>query len=124
MDFSFSPEHDQLRETLRRHTEDEMRPHVSESDDSERFPRHLFKRWGEIGLIGARYPEADGGAGMDKVSDCIVREEMGRVSQAFCGAFSAHSHLGIWPIWKAGTKRKKRNIFDRRSGAKKSPVSA
>lgn len=107
MDFSFSPEHRQLRATMRRHAEEEMRPHVAEADDTERFPKHLFERWGELGAIAARYPEADGGVGMDKVSDCIVREELGRVSQAFCAAFSAHSHLGIWPIWKAGTQEQK-----------------
>jgi butyryl-CoA dehydrogenase len=107
MDFAFSPEHDQLRATVRRHAETEMRPLAAEADDTERFPRHLFRRWGELGLIGARYPEADGGVGMDKLSDCIVREELGRVSQAFCAAYSAHSHLGIWPIWRAGTEEQK-----------------
>ena len=71
MDFDFSTEHKQLRDTVRRHAEDDMRPHVSEADDTERFPKELFARWGELGLIGARYPEADGGVGMDKISDCI-----------------------------------------------------
>ncbi len=96
---------------MRRHTEQEMRQHVRQADETERFPKHLFKRWGEIGAIGARYPEADGGVGLDKISDCIIREEFGRVSQAFCGAFSAHSHLGIWPIWKAGTDSQKELYF-------------
>ena len=111
MDFDFSTEHKQLRDTVRRHAEDDMRPHVSEADDTERFPKELFARWGELGLIGARYPEADGGVGMDKISDCIVREELGRISQAFCAAFSAHSHLGIWPIWRAGTDAQKERFF-------------
>ena len=111
MNFDFSTEHKQLRETVRRHAEDDMRPHVSESDDTERFPKELFARWGELGLIGARYPEADGGVGMDKISDCIVREELGRISQAFCAAFSAHSHLGIWPIWRTGTDAQKERFF-------------
>ena len=88
-----------------------MRPHVAEADDAERFPKALFARWGELGLIGARYPEVDGGIGMDKISDCIIREELGRVSQAFCAAFSAHSHLGIWPIWRAGTEEQKSRFF-------------
>ncbi len=111
MDFTFSPEHVQLRETVRRHAEAEMKPHAAEADDTERFPPHLFRRWGELGLLGARYPEADGGVGMDKVSDCIIREEIARVSQAFCGAYSAHSHLGIWPIWRAGTEMQKAEYF-------------
>lgn len=111
MDFAFSPEHVQLRDVVRRHAETEMRPLVAAADDSERFPTQLFRRWGELGLLAARYPEADGGAGMDKVSDCIVREELGRVSQAFCAAYSAHSHLGIWPIWRAGTDDQKQRYL-------------
>ena len=111
MNFDFSTEHKQLRETVRRHAEDHLRPHVSEADDTERFPKELFARWGELGLIGARYSEADGGVGMDKISDCIVREELGRISQAFCAAFSAHSHLGIWPIWRTGTDAQKERFF-------------
>lgn len=111
MDFSFAPEHEALRETVRRHMETEAKPHVRQSDEDETFPVHLFRRWGELGVLGARYPEADGGVGMDKVSDCIIREEIGRVSQAYCGAFSAHSHLGIWPIWKAGTPFQREQYF-------------
>jgi alkylation response protein AidB-like acyl-CoA dehydrogenase len=111
MDFSFGEEHVQLRETVRRHTDGELRPLVRAADDTERFPPHLFRQWGELGLLGARYPEQDGGVGMDKVSDCIIREELGRVSQAFCAAYSAHSHLGIWPIWKAGTAMQKERYF-------------
>ena len=112
MEFEFSPEHKQLRETVRRHAEEEMRPHVSEADDTERFPKALFARWGEMGLIGARYLEADGGIGMDKISDCIIREELERVSQASCAAFSAHSHHDIWPIWRAETEEKKSWFFE------------
>lgn len=111
MDFSFSEEQRALRETMRRHMEAEAKPLVRAADDDEIFPVQLFKRWGDLGMLGARYPEADGGVGMDKVSDCIIREEIGRVSQAFCAAFSAHSHLGIWPIWKAGTPTQREDYF-------------
>lgn len=111
MDFNFSPEHVALRETVRRHMEADAKPHVRHSDETETFPSHLFKRWGELGILGARYPEADGGVGMDKVSDCIIREEIARVSQAYCAAFSAHSHLGMWPIWKAGTSMQRERYF-------------
>lgn len=111
MDFSFAPEHEALRETVHRFMETEAKPLVRHSDDTETFPRQLFRQWGELGLLAARYPEADGGVGMDKVSDCIIREEIARVSQAFCGAFSAHSHLGIWPIWRAGTSMQQEAYF-------------
>ena len=111
MDFNFSVEHNSLRETVRRHMEEEAAPFVRQSDESETFPKQLFRRWGELGMLAARYPESDGGVGMDKVSDCIIREEIARVSQAYCAAFSAHSHLGMWPIWKVGTSLQKEQYF-------------
>jgi len=111
MDFAFAPEHEALRETVRRFMETEAKPLVRAADDQEKFPTELFPKWGELGILGARYPEADGGVGMDKISDCIVREELGRISQAFCAAFSAHSHLGIWPIWRAGTPMQRDRYF-------------
>ena len=111
MDFSFSAEHNALRETVRKFCAAEIAPLAREADDNESFPRELFKKWGDIGLIGVRYPESDGGSGFDKLSECIVREEMSRVSQAFSSAWSAHSHLGIWPIWRAGTEPQKTQFF-------------
>ncbi len=111
MDFSFSPEHEALRDTVRRFCAEHIAPRARQADDSESFPRELFRAWGELGLIGVRYPEADGGSGFDKVSDCIVREEMSRVSQAFASAWSAHSHLAIWPIWRAGTVAQQQRFF-------------
>lgn len=111
MDFTFTPEQEALRETVRRFAETELAPLVREADDNELFPKHLFRRFGELGLIGVRYPAEDGGTGFDKVSDCILREEMSRVCQAFSSSWSGHSHLGIWPIWKAGTEAQKERFF-------------
>jgi alkylation response protein AidB-like acyl-CoA dehydrogenase len=111
LDFSFSPEHEAVRETARRFCREELAPLVRDAEENETFPRELFRRWGEMGLIGARYPAADGGAGMDKIADCIVREELSAVCQGFASSWSAHSHLGIWPIWKAGSAEQKARFF-------------
>lgn len=111
MDFSFTTEQEDLRRTVRRFAESELAPLVRDAEETETFPRHLFKRFAELGLNGVRYPEADGGSGFDKVSDCIVREEMSRVCQSFSSSWSAHSHLGIWPIWRAGTEAQKAGFF-------------
>lgn len=111
LDFSFSPEHEAVREMARKFSEKEMKPLVRQADEEEKFPRELFKKWGELGLLGVRYPAEDGGSGMDKIADCIIREEFSCVSQAFASAWSAHSHLGIWPIWKCGTQAQKDRYF-------------
>jgi alkylation response protein AidB-like acyl-CoA dehydrogenase len=107
MEFAFTEEHEHLREVVRRFSETEMRPLVEHAEETEIFPRELFKRWAELGLLGVRYPIEDGGTGADKISDCIIREEMSRVCQAFASSWSAHTHLGIWPIWRAGTEEQK-----------------
>ena len=111
LDFGFSAEHEAVRETVRRMCRDELAPLVTRAEEEESFPREVFRRWGELGLLGVRYPEAVGGSGMDKISDCIVREELSFCSQAFASSWSAHSHLGIWPIWRAGTPEQRARCF-------------
>jgi len=111
LNFSFSPEHEAVRDTVRRLCREELAPLLEAAEENEAFPRHVFKRWGELGLFGVRYPDTDGGSGLDKISDCIVREELSYLSQAFATSWSAHSHLGIWPIWKIGTPAQKERYF-------------
>ncbi len=111
MNFSLGDEHRELRTMVRRFAETEMAPLVEEAEETETFPKKLFRRWGELGLLGVRYPVADGGAGGDKISDCIIREEMSHVCQAFASSWSAHAHLGVWPIWRAGTTDQKQRFL-------------
>jgi len=111
LNFNFSPEHESVRDTVRRFCREELAPLVADAEESEVFPRDVFLRWGELGLLGVRYPESDGGSGLDKISDCIVREELSYLSQAFASSWSAHTHLGIWPIWKIGTPEQRAHFF-------------
>ena len=111
MNFEFTPQQEQVRETIARFATEEMAPLVKDAEENEVFPKELFRKWAELGLLGVRYPEADGGSGFDKVSDCIVREEMSRVCQSFSASWSAHTHLALWPIWRAGTPEQKARFF-------------
>jgi len=111
MDFAFSEQHEAVRDTVRRLCQTEHQKLVTAAEESEALPREVFARWGELGLLGVRYPEVDGGSGLDKISDCIVREELSYMSQGFASSWSAHSHLGIWPIWKAGTDEQRQRFF-------------
>jgi len=111
LDFNFSPEQESVRETVRRLCREELAALVHEAEETETFPKAVFRRWGELGLLGVRYPAQDGGSGMDKVSDCIVREELSYMSQAFASSWSAHTHLGIWPIWRIGTPAQRARFF-------------
>jgi butyryl-CoA dehydrogenase len=111
MDFRFSTEHEQIRDMVRRFCRTEIAPLVAQAEETETFPVEIFRKWGDLGLLGLRYPEADGGAGMDKVADCIVREELSAVSQAFATSWSAHTHLALWPIWRVGTPDQKQRYL-------------
>ena len=111
MDFAWSAEHQQLRSMVREFCRQTLTPYIAEAEESETFPKELFRTWAKQGLLGVRYPEVDGGAGLDKVADCIVREEISRVWQAFASAWSAHTHVALWPIWKAGTPEQKRRYL-------------
>jgi hypothetical protein len=111
MDFQFSEEHERIRETVRRFSATVLAPLVQEAEEREHLPREVWRQWAELGLLGVRYPVADGGSGFDKVADCIVREETSRVCQAFAAAWSAHTHVGLWPIWRAGTEEQKERFF-------------
>lgn len=111
LDFDFTSEQESVRDTVKRLCADELSKYVVDAEETESFPREIFKRWGELGLLGVRYPEEDGGSGFDKISDCIVREELSYLNQGFASSWSAHAHLGIWPIWKIGTPEQKERFF-------------
>jgi len=74
----FSEEHQQFRKTVRRFCEEELAPHASEWERDELFPSWVFKRAGELGILGAHYPVAVGGAGGDYWFSVAKAEELPR----------------------------------------------
>ncbi|MGH7435520.1 MAG: acyl-CoA dehydrogenase family protein [Polyangiaceae bacterium] len=74
----FSSEHDQFRATVRRFCEEELAPHASEWERDELFPNWVFKRAGELGILGAHYPVEVGGAGGDYWFSVAKAEELPR----------------------------------------------
>lgn len=71
-----TPERDQLRKTVRSFAERQILPHIDQWEKVGELPRDLHRRAGEIGLLGAGFPEAVGGAGGDGADAVIVCEEM------------------------------------------------
>lgn len=79
----FNEEHESLRSLVRNFVQKEIDPHVEEWEEAGIFPAHdLFKKMGELGLLGLVYPEAYGGGGMDFWYQAVFLEEIGR---ARCG---------------------------------------
>ena len=79
----FTAEHRQLRDTVARFVAEEINPHVKEWEAAEEFPSHqVFKKLGDLGLLGVKYPEEDGGLGLDFSYAMVVAEELGKID---CG---------------------------------------
>ncbi|MDP9900912.1 acyl-CoA dehydrogenase family protein [Variovorax ginsengisoli] len=78
-----TPEHDTLRDTLQRFIDKEINPHVDEWERAEMFPAHqVFKRLGELGMLGLTKPVEDGGSGLDYSYGAVMAETLARIQ---CG---------------------------------------
>lgn len=96
--------HEIFREQFRRFCIKEIAPLVDEAERTQTFPRHLFPLMGRMGYLCVRYPEELGGAGVDKITEVILREELSRVCQGIASSWSGHSHLATYPIYRLGTE--------------------
>ncbi|MBL9026909.1 MAG: acyl-CoA dehydrogenase family protein [Myxococcales bacterium] len=81
----FSEEHAEFRKTVRAFAEKELAPHVEEWEESGCFPNSVFKRAGELGILGAHFPEEHGGAGLDYWFSVAKAEELPRSKSAGVG---------------------------------------
>jgi citronellyl-CoA dehydrogenase len=80
----FTPEHEALRDTVAKFVANEINPYVDEWEAAGQFPAHeLFKKMGDLGLLGLRWPEKYGGAGLDMSYAAVMAEELGLID---CGA--------------------------------------
>ncbi|MDH3199560.1 MAG: acyl-CoA dehydrogenase family protein [Myxococcales bacterium] len=91
--FNPSPEHRALRELVRSFVEREVDPQAEASDHAERFNIALFRKLGELGLLGITVEERFGGSGLDPVAVVIAHEEISAADPGFALAFLAHSIL-------------------------------
>ena len=91
--FNPTPEHRALRELVRSFAEREVDPQAEASDHAERFNVELFRKLGELGLLGITVEERFGGSGLDPVAAVIAHEEISAADPGFALAFLAHSML-------------------------------
>ena len=111
MDFSLSKEHKMIKEMVSSFAEKEIRPVAVELDREARFPVELFKRMGELGLLGIPFPEEYGGSGSDTISYAIAVEEIGKVCGGTGLSYAAAVSLGASPIYYFGTEEQKRKYL-------------
>jgi alkylation response protein AidB-like acyl-CoA dehydrogenase len=85
----FTSEHEELRRSVRAFVEKELLANAEAWEADESFPREMFRRVGELGFFGMKYPEDVGGSGPDALADAVVTEEFAR-----CGSAGVSSSLG------------------------------
>jgi len=109
--FYFSPDHEQFRASLREFVAREITPFVNEWDEAGTFPRSLYQRAAEMGVLGLNYPEEYGGTPADLFYQIVVAEEFARCG---CGGVQAsiNSHsIALPPILAAGSDALKRRVL-------------
>jgi len=109
--FFLTEEHHMMRGMVREFAEKEVAPRAAEMDRTCEFPEDLFRKMGELGLLGIPYPEEEGGAGMDYLSYAIAVEELARVCGSTALGMAAHTTLGCGPLHHFGTEEQKKKYL-------------
>jgi alkylation response protein AidB-like acyl-CoA dehydrogenase len=104
MTFDLDDEQREVRALARRFADEEIAPHAREWDRDHRFPRDVFTRLGELGLMGVCVPEAHGGAGAGFLSYVLVLEELSRADAGTGVTVAVHTSAGTLPILDNGTR--------------------
>ena len=107
MDFSLSPEQQQIRDMVAEFADEEIRPRAAEIDETDEFPADLVAEMGDLGLMGMPFPEEYGGAGLDYHSYAIGLEEISRGSGGLGTIVAAHTSLAGNMLYAFGDEDQK-----------------
>ena len=116
----FTPEHEMFRDLVRRFVQDEITPHVDDWEERGEIPRELFRRMGELGLLGIEYPAQYGGADADFWMTVVLTKELARCRSGGV-AFSVVVHTDMSSPWlgrDGSDDQKQRYLPDITSGRK------
>ena len=111
MDFDYTPEQIQLRKSVREFAEAEIAPHVMEWDEAQTFPLETIRQLGNLGYMGAIFPEELGGAGLGYIEYSIIIEELSRVDGSVGIIVAAHTSLCSNHIYKMGSGEQRRRYI-------------
>ena len=107
-DFGLGETLDMLRDTVAQFAAREIAPRAAAIDRDNQFPRDLWPKLGELGLIGITVPETYGGVDLGYLAHCVVMEEISRASASVGLSYGAHSNLCVNQIRRFGTEAQKR----------------
>jgi alkylation response protein AidB-like acyl-CoA dehydrogenase len=111
MDMTLSDEQQLLKQTVREFAEAELGPHSREWDEKQGFPREVFAKLAELGLMGVTWPAEYGGSELSTLDWCVVLEELSRVDAGVALSVAAHNSLCSGHIYLAGTEAQKKKYL-------------
>ena len=111
MDFELTEENRIFQEAIREFAQKEIAPLVDEAEEKNVFPKQLFKKMGEQGFLCPRYPIELGGGGGDKITECIMMEELNKVNAGIAASLMAQSGLCTQPIYRFGSEEQKQRLL-------------
>jgi isovaleryl-CoA dehydrogenase len=103
LNFQLGEDIDALRDAVRDFAQAEIAPRAAEIDRSDQFPMELWRKMGDLGVLGITVGEAYGGAGMGYLAHMIAMEEISRASASVGLSYGAHSNLCVNQIKRNGT---------------------
>lgn len=111
LDFDLGESARMLRESVAAFASAQLAPRAAEIDETNVFPRDLWPRMGELGLLGITVEEDFGGAGMGYLEHAVAMEEISRASGSVGLSYGAHSNLCVNQIRRHGSAEQKRRYL-------------
>jgi isovaleryl-CoA dehydrogenase len=113
LDFGLGETVDALRAEVARFAAAEIAPRAAQIDASNDFPADLWRKFGDLGLLGITVEEEYGGAGMGYLEHVVAMEEISRASASVGLSYGAHSNLCVNQIRRNGTEEQRRRYLPR-----------
>lgn len=104
IEYKFSEEQQMLREMVKEFANNELKPIAGKIDENEEIPKEIIAKIGELGLLGAPFPEEYGGSGFGEVGYCMIQEEIGRACLSTATFIGAHVSIGTNSIYLGGSE--------------------
>ena len=105
--FDHGEDIDMLRDTVARFVADQITPRAAEIDATNTFPDDIWRKLGDLGLLGITAPEDVGGTGLGYLAHVIAMEELSRGSASVGLSYGAHSNLCVNQIVRNGNAEQK-----------------